>query len=276
MAFTPYSLEMILNFMFNSQSVTRPTSWYLAWHTGLPGDDGADNEQTVGGDANYARQSITFDSSTWSTVTKKRWTANTNTISITPASLTSYTVYGFSVWDSLTGGNCLISGETKEPLAVSDVSPISLIAGKVPVTLSRKDGFGRTSYGAGIALDWLLTTDSVTRPTDWYVSLHTGDPGDDGTANEVTTGDDPDYTRKSTDFGASVTASEGDTYVRNTVSAIWVPGAGANYTAPYAAIFDALSGGNCLNTIACSPARQGVDGETLSVAANGLTIIEIR
>ncbi len=276
MSFTPFSLELMLNYMFTNTSVTRPTAWYLAWHTGPPGDDGSANEQTTGGDANYARQAVTFDTSSWSSVTKKQYTSNTNVISITPAAATSYTIYGFSIWDSLTGGNCLISNDTKAPQSVSDVAPISLIAGKVPVTLSREAGFGRVSYGSGLLLDWLLTTDTVTRPTAWYISLHTGDPGDTGANNEVTTGDDPDYVRKTTDFAAAVTASGGDTFTRNSVSASWIPGTGSNYTALYAAVWDAASGGNCLCTSACSPERAGIAAQTISVAANDLTVVERR
>ena len=34
-----------------------------------------------------------------------------------------------------------------------------------------------STYGGNLALDWLLSNASVTRPTAWYVSLHTADPG---------------------------------------------------------------------------------------------------
>jgi hypothetical protein len=272
MALTQYALELVLDYLFTTGTATRPTAWYLAWHIGPPGDDGSANEQTTGGDADYARQSITFDSSEWVTAAKKRLTSNTNTISITPATSTSYTIYGFSVWDALTGGNCLIAGETKSPIAVSDVSPLSLVAGKIPVTVSWKDGYGLTSHGAGLLLDWLLTTDSVTRPTDWYAALHTADPGDDGSANEVDTGDDPDYVRKTTDFDAATSITGGDTYTRNNVAAVWVPGTGADFTASHLTVKDALTSGNALYSAACVPPREGLDGQTLSIAAKDIII----
>lgn len=45
-------------------------------------------------------------------------------------------------------------------------------------------------YGAEKTLDyWLDTSETAaTRPTSTIVKLHTGDPGADGTANEVSTG----------------------------------------------------------------------------------------
>jgi hypothetical protein len=42
-----------------------------------------------------------------------------------------------------------------------------------------------TNYLEATLLDWAFTTDSVTRPTAWTVHLHTGDPGEVGTSNEV-------------------------------------------------------------------------------------------
>ena len=50
-------------------------------------------------------------------------------------------------------------------------------------------------------LKWLFTGDTLgTRPTSWYVSLHTGDPTADGSANEVT---DANYARQSATFTAA-------------------------------------------------------------------------
>lgn len=274
MALTPYALEQCLNFSFTADAVVRPIALYFAWHSGPPGDDGSANELTVGVDADYTRQPITFASSVWSAITKKQLALNTNTVSIIPAAATSYSIYGFSIWDSLTGGNCLVSGDAKSVLAVSDVSPQVFVAGKIPVTLSRKDSFGRTSYGAALFLDWLLTADALTRPTALYLSVHTADPGDTGTANEITTGDDPDYIRQLSGFDSAATLVGGDTYTRNNIAGIWVPGTGANLTAAYSGIWDAATAGNCLYTGALSPSRQYIDGQTFSIAAKDFTLIE--
>lgn len=58
-----------------------------------------------------------------------------------------------------------------------------------------------------LVLAWLLTTASVTRPVDWLVSLHTADPGEAGTANELGTGTDADYVRQSVTFANPVSGS---------------------------------------------------------------------
>ena len=41
-----------------------------------------------------------------------------------------------------------------------------------------------SNFAEQLVLDWLFTNGSATRPTAWYMSLHTGDPGETG-ANEV-------------------------------------------------------------------------------------------
>lgn len=273
MALTQYALEQAMNFLLNAEAVTRPTSWYLAWHIGPPGDDGAANEQTTGGDANYARQPITYGSSSWVSASKTRVSLNTNTINITPAAGTSYTIYGFSIWDSLTGGNCLLSAESLSALAVSDTSPLGFVAGDFPVELARSAGAGWTSYGAGLFLDWLLTTDTITRPADWWAALHLDDPGDDGSANEVLAGDDPDYARQAIDFAAAVSIANSITYTRNNLAAIWVPGTGANFTATYLTVNDAVTAGNAIYSMPFTPTRTGVDGQTLAVAINQAEVI---
>ena len=274
MSLTPYANELITNFMLTTQAVVRPTAWYLAWHIGTPGDDGLSNEQTVANDANYARQPVTFDSGVWNTVTKKMSTVNNILVNIVPAAATSYTIYGFSIWDSLTGGNCIMAEESVSPLAVSDVVPLIISAGDIPISLSRVNAaYSRTESGASLVTEWLLTTNAVTRPTAWYAALHTGDPGDDGSLNEVTLTDDPDYARKAIVFNPAATVN-GDTYTKNNTAAMWIPGSGANFSVPYISVWDSLAGGSALITSAADPVRPGVDGQTLAININNLTITE--
>ena len=44
-----------------------------------------------------------------------------------------------------------------------------------------------SNHGEELALTWMFTTSSATRPTAWYLSLHDGATGETG-ANEVDTG----------------------------------------------------------------------------------------
>lgn len=90
-----------------------------------------------------------------------------------------------------------------------------------------------------LVLKWLMTDTAVTRPTAWYVSLHTDDPGETG-ANEVLVATDADYVRKSATFTDSTTGS-----CSNEGALSWtVDNASAGYTIRYVGIWDAVTAGN--------------------------------
>lgn len=97
------------------------------------------------------------------------------------------------------------------------------------------------AYARNLLLNWLLTAGAATRPTAWYVSLHTADPGTTG-ANEVVVGTDAAYARKAASFGA---AANGQSATSAQIS--WTADATATpYTVTHIAVWDALTGGNCL------------------------------
>lgn len=102
---------------------------------------------------------------------------------------------------------------------------------------------GFTNHGEELALTWLFTTSSATRPTAWYAALHDGDPGETG-ANEVVVGTDADYVRKSVTFDDPVSDSG---QVLSNVQASWTAASGATpYIITYVSIWDAATSGNCL------------------------------
>lgn len=95
-----------------------------------------------------------------------------------------------------------------------------------------------TDYSENLVLDWLMNTNSVTRPTAWYVGLFTAEPGEAGGGTEVSTGS---YARQAVTFGSS---SGGQVQNTNTVT---FTASGAAYgTVGFVALFDAVSGGNML------------------------------
>ena len=114
-------------------------------------------------------------------------------------------------------------------------------------------------------LQYLLTTDSVTRPTAWYVGLFTSDPTDTGTAGTEVSGFD--YARTAATF--SVT---GDT-ATNT-SAIEFPAAvGGNWgTIGLIGIMDASSGGNMIIHSALDVAKAINDGDVFRIPTGDLDI----
>lgn len=103
---------------------------------------------------------------------------------------------------------------------------------------------GLTNYSETLLLQWLLTATATTRPTAWYVALHTADPTETGAANEVVTGTDADYVRKTLTF-ANPVADSGQ--IVSTVAASWtVDVASGGYTVTHISIKDALTAGNTL------------------------------
>jgi hypothetical protein len=94
-----------------------------------------------------------------------------------------------------------------------------------------------SNHAETLALTWLMTAGSATRPTSWYVALHTGDPGETGASSEVSgTG----YARQSAAFDAPASGA-----TANTADLTFTAG-GAWGTVTHASIWDAVSGGNCL------------------------------
>lgn len=92
-----------------------------------------------------------------------------------------------------------------------------------------------TNYAENRALDYLLAGTK-------YVALHVGDPGEDGTAAEVTTALDAGYERQAVTFSA---AEGGRT--RNVTAPSWTVDAGSpGYTVTHIGIWDAQNGGNSL------------------------------
>lgn len=113
------------------------------------------------------------------------------------------------------------------------------------------------------AVKYLFTAESMgTRPTAWYVALHTGDPSDTGTANEVFAAW---YTRQAVAFTRTLGAIANSGVI--TFSAV----TGAGVTITHISIKDAVSGGNTLAVLAQSPSKVFAIGDIPSIAVGALT-----
>jgi hypothetical protein len=112
-------------------------------------------------------------------------------------------------------------------------------------------------------LKWTFTTDSVTRPTNWYLGLFTSDPTDAGTGTEISGNG---YTREAVTF--SVT---GDT-ATNT-AAIEFDAATASWgTVSHVGVFDAASSGNLIAHSSLTTAKAVSAGDILRVPTGDLDI----
>jgi hypothetical protein len=114
-------------------------------------------------------------------------------------------------------------------------------------------------------LKYLLTTDSVTRPTTWYVGLFTSDPTDTGVAGTEVSGSG--YARTAATF--SVT----DNTASNTAG-IEFPAAsgGAWGTVGWIGIMDASSGGNMIIHAALTTAKAIADGDVFRIPTGDLDV----
>ena len=123
-----------------------------------------------------------------------------------------------------------------------------------------------SDHAEALLLDWLMTTGTATRPTNWYVALYTAAPSDSGGGTEVSTGG---YARQAVTFAAA-TSPGGTTSNSGTVS---FTASGAAYgTVTHIGIFDAVSGGNLLWHGAMTASKTIADGDTLEFSAGNIDL----
>lgn len=125
-----------------------------------------------------------------------------------------------------------------------------------------------SDYAENLTLKYLFTTDSVTRPTAWYVGLFTSAPSDAGGGVEVS---GSAYARKAT--GTMSVSGTSPTNCTNDASIEFAAASGGNWgSITHVAIFDALTGGNMLGWAALTTGRTINDGDILRIPAGDLDI----
>ena len=118
---------------------------------------------------------------------------------------------------------------------------------------------GLTAAARTMALQYLLTGDALTRPTEWHVSLHTS-------GGEADTGTFASYTRQSATFTVAGDRAETDAAVSWSVDA----GAAA-FTVVAVGIWDAATGGTQLAELPVTVNADG--GGTISFSAGNLATL---
>jgi hypothetical protein len=123
-----------------------------------------------------------------------------------------------------------------------------------------------SDHAEALLLDWLMTTGTATRPTNWYVALYTAAPSDSGGGTEVSTGG---YARQAVTFAAA-SSPGGTTSNSGTVS---FTASGADYgLVTHIGIFDNVSGGNLLWHGAMTASKTIADGDTLEFSAGNIDL----
>jgi hypothetical protein len=125
-----------------------------------------------------------------------------------------------------------------------------------------------SDYTENLVLTWLLTTNSATRPTAWYVGLFTAAPSDTGGGTEVS---GSAYARVAT--GTISVSGTSPTTATNSAAIEFAAASGGNWgTVTHAAIFDASTGGNMLAWAPLTTSRTINDGDVFRIPASSLTI----
>ncbi|WP_295487847.1 hypothetical protein [uncultured Pseudomonas sp.] len=97
-----------------------------------------------------------------------------------------------------------------------------------------------------------------------YVGLHTANPGDTGSANEVSVSG---YARQAASF--SLNSSTGTSVNSGALS---FPAASSGYTVTHYSIWTAATGGNCLVRQELNAPQTIASGGTATVSAGALTV----
>ena len=121
-----------------------------------------------------------------------------------------------------------------------------------------------SNYTENLALKFLLTNTTATRPTAWYVALFTTNPTDAGSGTEVS---GTNYAR------TAVTFTVTDDTATNS-AAVTFAAAGSNWgTVSHIGVYDALSSGNLLFHGSVTTAKQIDSGDTFTISTSNLSIV---
>ncbi len=104
---------------------------------------------------------------------------------------------------------------------------------------------------------------TLTQPSNLYVKLHTGDPGEAGTSNAAT-----NTTRQTVSFGA---ASSGSIAATGSPVATWTS-VSTTETYTHFSLWDNVSAGNCYGSGALSGSAAMTAGDTFQLTALTFTL----
>ena len=123
-----------------------------------------------------------------------------------------------------------------------------------------------SDHAEKLLLDFLMTTGTATRPTNWYIALYTGAPSDAGGGTEVS---GAGYARQSVAFDAA--ASPGGT-TSNSGDVSFTAVGGDYGTVTHMGIFDASSSGNLLWHGVLTASKTVEDGDTITFTAGNIDL----
>lgn len=125
---TDYAEKAVLDWILLGATPTRPSGVWLALHTADPGETGATSE--LGAGIGYARLSVTFGAG----VSGAGTATSTNAQLFTASGAGFGTVSHGSLWDAVSGGNCLYKGALAASKTVAAGDQLNFPAGAIVVT----------------------------------------------------------------------------------------------------------------------------------------------
>lgn len=130
-SFTDYSENLVLNFLFTTNTATRPTAWYVGLFTAAPSDTGGGTEVSGNGYARKVTGTISVSG------TSPTLATNSAAIEFAAASGGNWgTITHVAIFDALTSGNMLGWAALSSSRTINDGDIIRIPAGDLDITLT--------------------------------------------------------------------------------------------------------------------------------------------
>lgn len=126
--FTNYAENLVLNWVFTTQSATRPTSWYVALYTVAPGESGGGTECSG---TSYARQSASFSV----TGTAPTTASNSAAVEFPTAGGSWGTIVAAAILDASTSGNMIAFADLTTSKTIDTGDVLRFNTGALTITL---------------------------------------------------------------------------------------------------------------------------------------------
>lgn len=137
MAFSQYLADKILIWIKGTTFPTALSTVYISLHSGDPGTAGANNnvQLTITGSANRTSVSTSTFSAVGAASGGGFQVTNNSSVQITTNAAGGATVTYFGVWDAVTGGNFLASGQLTTSVDVVAGDTVQFNAGALAIRL---------------------------------------------------------------------------------------------------------------------------------------------
>ena len=126
--FTNYSEDLVLNWIFTTNTATRPTSWYVALYTVAPGEGGGGTECSG---TSYARQSVSFSV----TGTAPTTASNSAAVEFPTAGGSWGTIVAAGIFDASSSGNLLAFANLTTSKTIDTGDVLRFNTGALTITL---------------------------------------------------------------------------------------------------------------------------------------------